>query len=152
VNPFGIAVEAWHLWVLVGLGLAIAELLGAQFVLFALGVSCLAGAAAAAWTDWGLQGQLTVTLVAAAAITPLFVTLMRRLHTKRQGPLDTGWERGREAVTERYAGRIGVRLNGDFYPARLADGSPPPAGVLVRVERIEGNTARIARLEEEYSG
>ncbi|HAR09302.1 MAG TPA: NfeD family protein, partial [Cobetia sp.] len=42
-----VGLAAWHIWVILALILAGLELLGAQFVLLALGVSALGGALAA---------------------------------------------------------------------------------------------------------
>jgi membrane protein implicated in regulation of membrane protease activity len=134
-------IAAWHVWVLLAIALAIAELLGTHFVLFALALSCLAGAAVAAWTPWGLNAQVGATLVAAMVLTPVMVQQFRRQHARAPGPLDEGWESGREAVLEEYAGRLGVRLRGDFFPARSVSGQLPEAGARVLVTRIEGITA-----------
>jgi membrane protein implicated in regulation of membrane protease activity len=136
--------RAWHLWLLLGILLAIAELAGAGFVLLALGMACLAGAAAAAWTDWGLSAQILTAAIVAAVLTPLAIYRFRTsVRLRRPGPLDRGWERGRRAIVERYGGRAGVRLNGDFFPARLADGREPAEGEEVEVVGIEGITAHV---------
>lgn len=42
-----------------------------------------------------------------------------------------------------------VKLGGMFWSARSADGSPIPAGTLVRVEKIEGVKAIVAPVTEE---
>lgn len=136
-----IAIDAWHLWVLAAILLAIAELIGSQFVLFALGTSCLAGAAVAAWTPWGINAQIVASLIAAAVLTPSFVFAFRQRRKAQRGPLDEGWESGQQAVLERYAGRVGVRIRGDFFPARTVSGALPEVGSLVTVVRIEGITA-----------
>jgi membrane protein implicated in regulation of membrane protease activity len=148
MNVLTTGLEAWHLWILLGLLLAIAELSGSGFVLLAMGVACLAGAAVAAFTEVGLAGQIVATVLTAAVLSPLFVGWYRAIHRSTSGPRDEGWERGRPATVERYAGRLGVRLDGDFYPARYGDGRELAEGARVEVERIEGITARVRPLTD----
>lgn len=142
-------IATWQVWVLLAILLALAELLGTQLVLLALGLSCLAGAAVAAWTPWGLTAQLGATVVTAAVLTPTMVYAFRqRRQGDAPGPLDAGWEHGREAVLERYGERLGVRVRGDFFPARPAAGELPPEGARVTVLRLESLTAVVLPLED----
>lgn len=135
-------IAAWQIWLLLAVLLALAELMGAQLVLLALGLSCLAGAAVAAFTPWGLAAQLGATVAAAAVLTPLLVLAFRRHHLQAApGPLDPGWEAGHTARLEGYGGRLGVRIQGDFFPARAESGALPPEGARVVVVRLESVTA-----------
>jgi membrane protein implicated in regulation of membrane protease activity len=134
------SIEAWHWWVLLGLLLAIGELLGAQFVLLGLGIGCLGGAAASLF-----GAPLTVQVfswgLVSAVATPVLIRHFRSSHDKQPGILDDGWAVGRSGVTEEYGGRVGLRLKGDFYPARYFDTEQPPAaGVPVEVREMRGIT------------
>lgn len=134
------SIEAWHWWVLLGLLFAIGELLGAHFVLLGLGIGCLGGAAASLF-DASLTVQVFSWGVLSAVVTPLLINYFRSTHDKRPGILDEGWAIGMSGVTEEYGGRVGIRLKGDFYPARYADTEQPPeAGVPVVVCEMRGIT------------
>lgn len=146
--------EAWHLWVVLGLALAVAELLGTQFVLLALGVSCLAGAAVAGFTDADLGTQILATGVLAAVLVPLAVArLGRRIRpTEGYGVTGTGAERGTVAEVLERAGDVGIKYRGDFLPARLTDGSKPVPGARVRVIALRGITVTVEPVSAADSG
>ena len=142
-------IEPWHWWVLLGMLLAIGELLGAQFVLLGLGIGCLGGAVASLF-DTTLSMQVLSWGILSAVVTPLLVLYFRRTHEKRPGILDDGWAIGMSGVTEEYGGRVGVRLKGDFYPARyLEDEQPPEAGVPVEVRDMRGITVFVRNKNRE---
>jgi len=135
--------EIWHGWVVLGLLLILAELLGMQFAALALGVSCFVGAGVAAWTDVSFTGQLLITGAAAAVFVPVSVFGLRKAFDsgKSYAMVSEGAERGTRARVSIQAGRAGVKLKSDFFPARYADGRTPDADTEVVVERIEGITA-----------
>lgn len=135
--------EIWHGWVILGLVLILAELLGMEFAALALGVSCFIGAGVAGWTDVGFTGQLLITGAAAAVLVPLSVFGLRRAFDsgRSYAMISEGTEQGARATVSIEAGRPGVRLKSDFFPARYADGRVPEADTDVVVDRIEGITA-----------
>ena len=72
----GTAVEVWHLWVIVGIVLFIAEILIPGFLVACFGMGCLASAVLAAiglGAKWQLLGFSLATLIVYFAIRPLFL-------------------------------------------------------------------------------
>lgn len=134
--------EAWHLWIALGLALAVAELLGAEFVLLALGLACLGGAVAAI-TGAALATQILTAGVLAAVLVPLAVIKFRHAMrpNSRYGVTGSGVERGTVAEIVEQAGEIGLKFRGDFLPARLPDGNRPVPGTRVRIREVRGITA-----------
>jgi membrane protein implicated in regulation of membrane protease activity len=135
--------EIWHGWVILGLVLILAELLGMEFAALALGVACFVGAGIAGWTDIDFTGQILITGASAAVLVPISVFGLRRAFRsgRSYAMVSEGAERGTRATVSVEAGRAGVRLKSDFFPARYADGRPPEVGTDVVVDRIEGITA-----------
>jgi membrane protein implicated in regulation of membrane protease activity len=132
-------IEAWQVWIVLGLLLAIGEVLGTNFVMLGLGLACAGGSIAAA-SGAHLTGQITAFALASAVIVPLLVYLLRRRGAARTYR-DAGNFAGRSGRTERYNGRLGVRLNGDFFFARYEDGSEPEPDRQVTVVEMQGLTA-----------
>lgn len=139
MTPF--LVPAWLVWTAIAAGLIAADLAlaGAQLILLGSALGALAGATAAG-LGFGLEAQVWVFLAGVILATPLILALRPR---ERRGvrDRDAGWADGMAATTLDWSGRIGVKLRGDFYPARLATGQPPEAGMPVIVSRLEGITA-----------
>jgi membrane protein implicated in regulation of membrane protease activity len=136
--------EAWHVWIIVGLLLVLAELLGAGFVLLALGVACLVGAAVAGTTDLDFGWQLGLTSAAAALLVPCFVYWFRRSFVPHRGVVGEGGGQGERVRLIEHSGRIGLKHKGDFFPARAIDGKPLRAGDEVEIQSFEGITALVA--------
>src|SRR5690606_30823915 len=57
--------NAWHFWMILGIALVIAEVIGTEFVLLALGAAALATGLLTAAFGFGLDGQLVTAAVAA---------------------------------------------------------------------------------------
>lgn len=143
-------VAAWQIWVLAGLLLALAELFGAQFVMVALGAAALVvGAVVALWPGLSLNGQLALFAVLAAAFIPALIVLYRRTRTRRAAGLvgESGAYLDRRFTVIRRDGRLGIVVDGDFYPASLSDDRPPPEGAAVRIEGFRGITALVVPLD-----
>jgi len=142
-------VAAWHLWVILGLILAGLELLGAQFVLLALGVSALSGALASV-LGAGLNVQLISVAITALVVVPLFV---RKIHPyllpkTPYGTLGSGAETGQLVkVIIGNGGKLAVRVSGNEYPLRWEGETKPAAGDTVRILSVEGITLCVERVE-----
>jgi membrane protein implicated in regulation of membrane protease activity len=132
---------AWWIWVLVGIGLLVVEMVtpGGLFALvFGVGALCTAIVAALGAGDtaqWLLFTAISVVLLA---------TLRRTLHERlRRGGEPVSEIVGEEVVLlgEIPAGGEGqAELRGVPWKARAASGDPLRAGQRCRVERIEGLT------------
>jgi len=132
-------IEAWQVWIVLGLLLAIGEVLSTHFVMLGLGMACLGGSVAAA-SGAGPTGQITAFGLVSAVIVPSLVYWLRR-HAQVQKYRDAGDFAGRSGRTERYNGRLGIRLSGDFFFVRYQDGSEPQPDRQVTVVEMQGLTA-----------
>ena len=141
-------ISAWHLWLILGLALVIAEVIGTEFILLALGVSALLTGLATAVFGLGLNAQLITAAAAAILFTPAFFRFYRRRFkaTGAKAVISEGLYRDSEHVIEEYGGRAGLRIQGDFFPARSTEGDPLKPGELVRVLEMNGLTAIVERI------
>jgi len=138
-------VDAWVVWVIIALGLAIAEALSLTFVLAMISGGATAAAIGAA-VGLPVVGQLIVFGVADACLLGGVLPIARR-HRHQPASLRSGMDRliGARAmtlteITTADGGR--VRLEGDTWSARpYAEGVKIPAGEWVEVFEIDGVTA-----------
>jgi membrane protein implicated in regulation of membrane protease activity len=136
--------NGWILWLVVFLGLAAVETLTLDLffaMMAAGGLAALVAALAAA--------PFFLQVVIFCVVSLLMVLLVRPLALRhlKKGPAEQRTNVDRligesaltlEAVTA-YAGT--VKIGGDTWSARTADGSAVPAGQPVLVQRIDGATA-----------
>ena len=141
--------DAWVLWLIAAVVLAVAEVLNLSFFLFPFAI----GAAGAAVAD--LAGASTpVAVVVFAVLTALSFGIVRpiaRRHVRMPPAIRTGPAAlvGRQAtVLERIANdeNVGsVRIDGEVWTARsLDDDHVIEAGTRVHVIEIRGATALVA--------
>ena len=106
---------------------------------------------AAAMLGAGLLTQLVVFLAVSAAALALTRPLVRRLSAAKAVPTNADRVLGQTAkVTEAIDNddaRGAVYADGKTWTARSADGNPIPAGVRVRVLRMEGVTLLVEPAE-----
>src|SRR5690554_6043342 len=140
--------SAWHLWIILGIALVIAEVIGTEFILLALGIAALMTGLVTAAFDLGLDAQLVMAAVAAALCVPAFIRFYRRRFkaTGAKMVMSEGLFHDTELMIEEYGGRAGIRIQGDFYPARSTEGDPLRQGELVRVLEMNGLTAVVERI------
>lgn len=142
-------ISDWQIWLLAGLLLALSELLGAQFVLLALGAAAAVTGALTAAFDLTLNIQLASFAAISAVTVPLGIRWYRGVsRAKWPGLIGEGGEIGMRARVVRENGRTGVKLQGHFFPARLADGGEPPVKSEVEITGISGITAIVKRLDD----
>lgn len=143
-------IASWQIWLIIGLLLAAAELLGASFILVALGTTALVVALVTAFHPaMGLTGQLLLFAGVGLVLVPAFVHLFRRWHHSPASTMagERGDEAAPELAVEASGERLGIRLHGDFFPAIADDGKPLAAGDQVRLRAFEGITAHVERIE-----
>lgn len=142
------SISAWHLWLILGMVLIIAEVIGTEFILLALGAAALVTGAITGAFDLGLDAQLLTSAVAAAVLVPLFIRLYRRRFkaTGTRAVISEGLFQDTELLIEAYGERTGIRIQGDFFPAASTEGDPLQAGELVRVLELRGLTAIVERI------
>jgi len=134
--------DAYLLWLLLGLALVIVELLSGTFYLLVLGVATF-GAGAAAWLGSGFPVQV-VTAVAVAGIGAYFVHAYRARNAAQQmAPIDAGQPASFESWVDQQAGLARVRYRGASWDARLEGDAALQPGALLYVLAAEGNTLRV---------
>lgn len=136
-------ISAWHLWIILGIVLCIAEIFTPAFVLASFGVACLLPAILSA-LGYGFRLQLfgfiVGTLIAFFGMRPVFMRCCDRGSKGVRTNMDALFgERG--LVTQRIdngsnAGRALIR--GDDWRAVSVDGSILELGQQVEVVRVEG--------------
>ncbi|MDT8398460.1 MAG: NfeD family protein [Pseudomonadales bacterium] len=140
--------DAWHVWLILGMALVIAEVIGTEFILLALGAAALVTGLLTALFQLALNGQF----IAAATVAVLFVPAFFRFYRRRfkatgtQAVIGEGLYRDTELIIEEYGGRSGIRIQGDFFPAKSTEGDPLRSGELVRVLEMHGLTAVVERI------
>ncbi|MHA7282863.1 NfeD family protein [Arthrobacter sp. TMS2-4] len=136
--------NSWVLWLVLFLGLAVVETLTLDLLFIMLAV----GAMAALVAD-SMGAGLVLQIVVFAVVSLLMILLVRPVavrHLKR-GPADqlNNIDRlvGAAAVAlEPVTAHSGtVKIGGDTWTARSADGASLPAGARLAVARIDGATA-----------
>jgi membrane protein implicated in regulation of membrane protease activity len=138
----------WLLWLLVGAGLAVAELLSLDLVLIMLAAGAFAAAGGAALgLPLLLQGGVFAVV---SAIALFLVRPVARAHLERGAPLTTGIAAlvGKDAlVLEQVGSDSGlVKLDGEEWTARpFQDGQVIEPGTTVEVITIQGATALVWR-------
>lgn len=137
----------WQIWLLLAIVLAALELTGAHFIMLALAASALVVALVTLVGVPSLTAQVLIFMGAALVLTPGFVIWYRRHFQGRQSLTGVAGESGyreRTAVVEKRDERVGVALEGNWFPVRLDNGNAPEPGERVRVIRFEGITAIVA--------
>jgi membrane protein implicated in regulation of membrane protease activity len=141
-------IQAWQVWVILGVLLIIAEVIGTEFILFAIGVAFLVTGVMTDAFDFGLNVQLLTAGIASAMFVPLFMRFYRRVFkaTGTKSLVSEGVGQDEDLQIVDYAGRLGIRIQGDFYPARTFDDAPLAAGDWVRLVEMKGVTAFVEQI------
>jgi membrane protein implicated in regulation of membrane protease activity len=134
--------DAYLLWLLLGLALVIVELLSGTFYLLVLGVAAF-GAGAVAWSG----GAFAVQAIAAAVVAMLGAYLVHAYRARNAAQqmvsIDAGQPANFEKWVDQPAGLARVRYRGASWDARFEAGEAPQPGALVYVLASEGNTLRV---------
>ena len=144
--------QAWIIWVVIAMGLGIAELLTLTFDLALLAIAALVAAAAAAI---GLPTGISFVVFAISAAVMLGVVRpFARRYMSRRPVMPSGVKAlvGREGlVIDEVSKTSGlVKIGGEEWTARPYDSSLViPKGASVHVFAIEGATALVHPQEEE---
>lgn len=135
--------DAYLVWLLVGLALVIVELLTGTFYLLVLGVAAFA-AGATAWLGGGFAAQSVCAAVVALAGAYGVHAYRVRNASRQMAPIDAGQPANFEGWVDQAAGLARVRYRGASWEARLEPGEAPQPGALVYVLAAEGNTLRVS--------
>jgi membrane protein implicated in regulation of membrane protease activity len=135
--------DAYLVWLLLGLALVIVELLTGTFYLVVLGVAAF-GAGAAAWLGAGFPVQV-IAAVLVAGVGAYFVHAYRARNAAQQmAPIDAGQPANFESWVDQPAGLARVRYRGASWEARLEGGDAPQPGAVLYVLAAEGNTLKVS--------
>ena len=144
--------QVWQVWLLLAIVFAALEMMGAQFIMLALAASALVVVLVTLVASPSLTAQLILFLVAAAVLTPGFIIWYRRHFQGRQNPTGVAGESGynhRSARVKSRGERVGIELEGNWFPVQYEGGDHPAPGEQVRIVRFEGITAIVATQNKE---
>ncbi|HYL89787.1 MAG TPA: NfeD family protein [Burkholderiales bacterium] len=129
-------------WVLAGLALALSELVSGTFYLLMLGIAAF-GAAFAAYLGLGLESQIVVAAVVAAAGCYGVHAYRSKNHGKQMPSIDAGMPASFESWIDP-ASRLGrVRYRGASWDARVEGTEPLEPGAMLYVVAADGNTLKV---------
>ncbi|WP_035775096.1 NfeD family protein [Arthrobacter sp. H5] len=139
--------NGWILWLVLMLGLAAVETLTLDLFFIMMSIGALAALAGALFgAAFFLQVIIfcVVSLMMVLLIRPLALKHLKRGNPDQLSNIDRLL--GEHALTlEPVTGLSGtVKIGGDTWTARTADGSSVPAGQRVAVSRIDGATAVVS--------
>jgi len=148
--------EHWHIWVIAGVVLLIAEIFTPGFVLACFGVACLVAAIFAA-LDVGLTLEVIVfcvaSIVAFFTVRPLFVKRFYRSDDDAAARTNVDALAGKVGmVVERIDPSMNVGrvvLGGDNWRAASVDGAVIERGEQVEVIRVEGTKLFVKKVLKE---
>lgn len=136
-----------HFWLILALVLSLAELTSGVMLLLALGAAAALTALVAllgAPFEWQLVAMGTLSGI----LVPVAIRWLRPRFSPKgvaYGTTGTGVEHGRQYQTllRDFDGATGIKVNGDFYRLKFADGTSPalPEGTSVVFETFDGTTA-----------
>ena len=141
--------DAWKLWIIAGVLLAIAELLmvPAQFLLVALGL-CAVIVGILTWgTDMGTATQLGWFAGLGIVLVPLFVTIWRRKAPVRYPGTAGEASSAPQAATIAGLDPLTIELRGDRFPAKADGADSFELGEEVLVTGFSGITAEVRKAE-----
>ncbi len=134
--------DPWHLWVILALGLVVAEMFNGDFWLLCLGLGALAAAVVSLVVPGIVPGILVFSAGSLLSLLAVRPALLRRFHT---GPrLRTNVEAllGRTGVVteaiEPGTGRGRVLIEGEDWRGMALDERALPAGTRVSVVQVDG--------------
>ena len=130
-------------WAILGMTLAIVELLTGTFYLLMLGVAAF-GAAAAAWLGMGFPVQaLAAGAIAAAGCYGVHLYRAKNA-TRQMTPVDAGQPAKFESWIDQGGRLARVSYRGASWDARLDGGDLPEPGAIVHVHGTHGNTLQVS--------
>jgi len=137
--------SAWQVWTILGIVLCLLEILGSGFFLLSLGVRCFLVAIASLFL--GFKGQV-IAFISGSIV--LFFLSRRLIYWRKINQAEAfGPDSmiGKKGVTEEEITDGGgyVKIGGESWPARPADGKPIARGAGIIVKAIEGNKVYVLK-------
>lgn len=135
--------NVWSIWLVLGAGLALTELVTLDFTLLMLAAGAVAGGATALIFPGLLWLQIAVAVVVAilmlALLRPTLLEKIRRMPGYRSS-IDKLVGSAGVVVAEVTATGGEVKLSGEVWTARSVDGNPIGVGEQIEVYQVDGAT------------
>ncbi len=135
--------NVWSIWLVLGAGLALTELVTLDFTLLMLAAGAVAGGATALIFPGMLWLQIAVAVVVAilmlALLRPTLLEKIRRMPGYRSSVDKLVGSTGVVVAEITVAGGE-VKLAGEVWTARSVDGNPIPIGEQIEVYQVDGAT------------
>ncbi len=148
---------AWILWIILGIGLVIAEIFTLGFVLLWFGIGALA-AAFTAWLGFGLTFQFLIFAIVSIALTALTRTIFAKSFSRDDNPIKMGMDSLPGQIGTVTTGSSGalcegaVKVFGSTWTAFPVDGEfPLVEGEKVEVVRIQGSSIYVQKAADPKS-
>ena len=136
--------EHYIIWLLIGFGLLIVELLTGTFYLLMFGVAAFGGAAAA-WLGHGFPIQVLTAAVVAAIGSWMVHGYRARNKQQQMKPVDFA----RPVIFEKWLNRqdrlARVRYRDAFWEAQIRDDAEVETGSTLYILSTDGNTLQVTR-------
>jgi membrane protein implicated in regulation of membrane protease activity len=145
-------IEAWHVWIVIGIILFIGEMFTPAFLLGSLGIGAWAAAIAAGF-GMPFAGQVAAFIVTMVVVFFMIRPFFTKTLSRFDQPLKTGVQAliGRDALVieaiDNITNRGRVKIGGETWKARSVDGQPIPDGTHTVVDRMEGVTVFVTSKE-----
>lgn len=136
--------QPYLLWLLIGFGLVVVELLSGTFYLLMLGIAAF-GAAAVAWFGQGFEVQAIVAVAVASAGCYGVHVHHARNSREQMASVDAGQPANFENWIDQGGGLARVRYRGASWDAHVDGEGDLAAGALLYVLRIEGHALKVSR-------
>lgn len=130
-------------WVILGLTLAVIELVSGTFYLLVLGLAAF-GAAAVAWVGQDFAVQALVAGVIAGAGCYAVHAYRVRQAAQRMPPLDAGQPATFESWIDERSRLARMRYRDATWEAVVEEGASPASGTVLYVTAASGNTLRVS--------
>ena len=141
--------ENYIIWMLIGFGLLIVELLTGTFYLLVLGIASFGGAAAA-WFGQGFQVQIITTAVVAAIGSWMVHAYRARNALQQMKPVDFANPVVFESWVDQGERMARVQYRGAPWEARIEDDAEIAPGTTLYILSASGNTLSVAKTRPEW--
>ncbi|MDQ7053981.1 MAG: NfeD family protein [candidate division KSB1 bacterium] len=144
--------QAWHWWIILAVFLAIVEVFTPGFVVMCFSVGALLAALVAGaglGTSWQVVGFAVGTFLAFISVRPLFQKWAQTAEERTATNVDRLIGQKATVLQDTNEDSGLVKVGGEEWPARAADGQKHSAGDKVVIERVEGNRLYVKSLQTE---
>lgn len=147
---FGLEVQAWQIYLTIGLILCAGEMFAPGFVLLPMGIGFILTSAFAYFVD-GNTAQLIFLAIAEAVMIFIFIKFIGSKRYRSEKASVSDGMIGQIALVTQEIDNVQntgtVKLYGDRWRALSEDGSPIPMGESVTIQKIDGNKVIVIRKE-----